>query len=492
MRLHYTNLLDSAVNITGSTSVLSIDSCVLSYGVDISDELSGGLAILLDLYNIHVSIRNVVSTRNVAKRGANFLFGIRDNIGSIKIINSTSSLANHLPPHVRDEALYGAGFALVHRLSDTPIQMPTTAKTLLYISDSKFYDNNGVGFHFQQMAFEGNDNVKYDVIICNSSFQNHVNPSGSGVITVFNLRRLIIFNSTFAINKQTALQAFDSTLYFEGQIIFSGNNGTLGGALMLQGGSKFYLMPNTHVQIVSNHAKRGGGIYVEDENARAIPYVCFFQVFDLHYPYFDSMITLENNTADEAGSAVYGGDIDNCATNEYGVNSSTLFTAVFKISDTPSNVSQISSNPFAVHVCNHWSDTGSETYIVQVYPGQTLKVPVALHGQRNGFVPGIVHANLEDKSRDAHLAPLQETQEIVHSCKNLTYTISSTGHHEVIRLRADRVHYYESKSHILINATLLPCPPGFQISNFTAQCECDPMLQERGLLCNISGGTPLV
>jgi len=88
MLLYYgKNQPETLVTTTVTTSVLSIDSCVFSDGVDISDQLSGGLTILLNLYNIHVSIRNVVSTRNVAKRGANFLFGIRDNIGSIKIIN---------------------------------------------------------------------------------------------------------------------------------------------------------------------------------------------------------------------------------------------------------------------------------------------------------------------------------------------------------------------------------------------------------------------
>ena len=36
------------------------------------------------------------------------------------------------------------------------------------------------------------------------------------------------------------------------------------------------------------------------------------------------------------------------------------------------------------------------------------------------------------------------------------------------------------------------CPPGFQLSNVTAQCECVPLLKDRGLLCNISGAVPLV
>jgi len=81
------------------------------------------------------------------------------------------------------------------------------------------------------------------------------------------LRHLKIINCTFEMNAQTALQAFDSTLYFGGQVNFSGNHGRLGGALSLQGGSRFYLMPHSHVQITNNHAKRGGGIYIEDENA---------------------------------------------------------------------------------------------------------------------------------------------------------------------------------------------------------------------------------
>ena len=116
-------------------------------------------------------------------------------------------------------------------------------------------------------------------------------------------------------------------------------------------------------------------------------------------------------------------------------------------------MSQVSSNPLAVRVCNHWGDTGSE--IVHVYPGQSFKVLVVLYGQRNGSVPGIVRANLFKGSRDTHLAPLQETQEMGYVCENLTYTIFSTGHHELILLRVDGGQYYVWESWIIINATLL-------------------------------------
>ena len=96
------------------------------------------------------------------------------------------------------------------------------------------------------------------------------------------------------MKKQTALQVFHSTVYFGGHVIFSGNNGSLGGTIMLQGGSRFYLRPYTHIQMINNHAKKGGGIYVEDQNA-ATTIPCFFQIVGLQNPYshLDAMITLE-------------------------------------------------------------------------------------------------------------------------------------------------------------------------------------------------------
>ena len=185
-----------------------------------------------------------------------------------------------------------------------------------------------------------------------------------------------------------------------------------------------------------------------------------------------------------------GRKIDQClfyTNNEIIVHGSTVFTNMFKIISTPSTKSQVSSNPVEVHVCKH-----KEHFQSGVYPGQILKIPVVLYGQRDGSVPGIVRGELVNKSQGAHFAPLQETQTTGYSCTNLLYTIFSLEHYELILLRVDGLIFNEEKSFILINVTLLPCPPGFQLSNLTAQCECNPLLKERGLSCNISGTAPLV
>ena len=512
MYLFYESLPKSA---TGNTnSVMSIDSCVFRSGAAISEK-SSGLSVYL--YTAVESkpdgFENVVSKRSLEY----VTVGNRD----IHVASLT----------------YGYMLGTNHPILSPQIVTNTQTLLSVHISDSKFIDNIGGGVNIE--LYTGYKNTKYQVIIKNCSFQRNLSPVGSGlriaqpivlptksglevliqdtnfmydtvhaiqrkfsntdgfnVVAVYKLKHMQIINCTFAMNKQTALQVFDSTVYFGGHAMFSGNNGSLGGAMMLQGSSEFYLMPHAHIQITNNRAKRGGGIYVEDQNA-ATTIPCFFQIVELEYPYshLDAMITLENNTAQEAGNAVYGGRIDQCyllTSSQQFVYNSTAFTRIFNIVNSSSPVSQVSSNPVAVHVCKHKNITGSKVHEDQVYPGQMLKVPVVLYGQRNGSVPGIVRGELLNKSRGAHFAPLQETQETEYSCTNLTYTIFSTGHHESILLRVDDVQYYEEKTQALVNVTLLPCPPGFKLSNLTTQCECNPLLKDKGLSCNISGAIPLV
>ena len=326
--------------LSGRPNMISIDSCVFSDGVGITEgRLSSGLGISginKFQYKIDISICNVVSTRNIAQRGANFVFYLRSYIGSIKMINITSSMANYL---LSPEKTGSAGFELTAMDS-----IPTSNQTLLHISDSRFYDNNGGGIIIN--LINRYINVKYliqviikncsfhknqkqagsgallrelgvlsrisnlNVLVQDSNFTNHITPqqifnltSSLNVVGVYRLRNLKIINCTFAMNQQTALQAFDSTIYFGGHVIFSGNKGTFGGSMLLQGGSTFYLMAHTYIQIDNNHAKRGGGIYVEDDNI-ATTNPCFFQQLDLQYPQINAVITLVNNTADEAGSAL--------------------------------------------------------------------------------------------------------------------------------------------------------------------------------------------
>ena len=539
-------------NITNS--VLTIDSSVFSNGVDVSSrsvvgfgpsyyKTASGLGIVfsnLVEHKVDVLIRNVVSTKNVAVTTASNLCVVSyGNLGVVRIINTTSSMADQKRPNTT--AFSTAGMQFFYSALQFS-QTITANQTLLYISDSTFNDNIGGGIYIsvqkryndinywviiKNCSFESNIAITVgdlsiqvtvpsvtsllEVLVEDSNFTNHTRQTAiaddtadlgiGSVVSVHRLQSAKFINCKFKMNKQTALFSYDSTLYFGGDVIFSGNNGTFGGALKLRGESIFYLMPNTSVQITNNHAKRGGGIFVEDERAEEAGHLCFFKIMEYHLDdIIDPMVFLVNNTAEEAGSALYGGDVDYC----YIYSSSLdiplgikIFGSLFEISEVPSSpVSIVSSDPFKVHLCTQKWITNElfETQTVYVYAGQNFKIPVVLYGQWNGSVPGIVHANFIKKSRDTVLGSLQETQQVRFSCTTLMYTVFTTAHDEELILSVNGLNsqFANDMGQVKIVINLVPCPPGFHLSDLTAQCECAQQLQEKGLLCNITGTIPLV
>ena len=123
-----------------------------------------------------MSIRNVLSTRNIALSGANFFFDLHGYIWHVNIINSTSSMANYLQSPDKSSP-YPAGFVFLYSAINPSVQIPTTYKytggnlTLLRISDSKFYDNVGGGVVIDLL--KGYINIAYQIIIKNCSFQRN-------------------------------------------------------------------------------------------------------------------------------------------------------------------------------------------------------------------------------------------------------------------------------------------------------------------------------
>ena len=121
-----------------------------------------------------------------------------------------------------------------------------------------------------------------------------------------------------------AIFAHDSTVGIKSRtsVIFSGNIGYKGGALALIDDSFIKLKAPIKVYFLKNHAEHSGGaIYVKDYRVESfskgsLP-LCFFQIEDSHLdsPLEELSIMLENNTAQHAGSALYGGWVDYCQAN---------------------------------------------------------------------------------------------------------------------------------------------------------------------------------
>ena len=126
----------------------------------------------------------------------------------------------------------------------------------------------------------------------------------------------------------------NNTLTFNGTIYFTNNghfgkgvsqvNGyNYGGGVFMGLISTFSILPNTTVYWENNHASVGGAIYVIDVSPTTSyctllgPYgakeECFFQLPGQNLSNgIDVRLVFKNNSADIAGSVLYGGEIDNC------------------------------------------------------------------------------------------------------------------------------------------------------------------------------------
>ena len=315
-----------------------------------------------------------------------------------------------------------------------------------------------------------------------------------------------------------AIFAQDSTIRIKSHtsLMFSGNIGYRGGALALIDTSFIKLKAPIQVQFLQNHAEHcGGAIYVN----KAALTVCFFQIQDPHsetqhlvLKQFDP-IKLENNTAQHAGSALYGGWVDYCKANiglQYPVYGTEVFDTIFRKHNDNHDLSVVSSNPTRICVCvNSIPNCNITQYNVTAYPGEIFQIPAVAVGQRFGTVPFTVYARFVIPYTKAipQMEVLYYTQTVEWRCTNLTYSIRSANRFEIMQLLVDRFDVLDSKRieeqlllkyHTSIrtnfvdfqmNITLQVCPLGFVFIEHSMKCECASMLRQHKIPCNISTQT---
>ena len=256
--------------------------------------------------------------------------------------------------------------------------------------------------------------------------------------------------------------------------------------------------PDTTVYWENNHGNLGGAIFVDDSSN---PFIyctqvekstneCFFQL-----PYqnmsssLDVQFFFKNNSADDAGSVLYGGAIDNCKLSHEldSCSSGEVFDKIVHIEDE-NTTSSISSYPFRICPCENNLPNCFKSYIyIKVYPGETLKVSVAAVGQRYGTVAAEIRSGFRSKiDRDANLIGSQYLQPVNNTCTTLNYTIFSLSDSVILSLYAEipcSTFGYALNISLTINQT---CPPGFNISESERACVCEKRLQRFTNSCNIT------
>ena len=376
---------------------------------------------------------------------------------------------------------------------------------------------------------------------CSTFSGNSAQYSAGGI---YSRNSTLMFNGSTSFTSNSGqllgggIYGLETLLYFTGNNSFTANTAARGGGEYLVNSINF-LSQSASVTMDSNNATEyGGAVYVEDSDPISYCFPeainlenCPFQVDDVFQASYDEAIQLfqisvnptasrqffqsnkstalkirpllnitlhfSSNHAKRAGSAVYGGSIDNCASHLGYYVPVFLIQGVVSFNWYVPNLelepNGISSDPFQVCLCKDGGincNTSELDRQMPVYPGQLLKLPVVATGQRDGIVPAVVRALFNATHKNVSLAPFQDAQNVLNSCTELHYQVhSSTANiSDTLVLYAEGPCSTDGKT-LDISLEFLDCPPGFRLNPSEGTCECERRLQEYTTRCNITERT---
>jgi len=300
----------------------------------------GGLSVLIMGNRIaakptcYLRVSNCVFQSGVSQTGGGAYIMVKFTVDHFDdVVNKTHEWMSILHSHfVGNTGLYGGGLAvnILYSPSSNQLFDLSALVSTVYVQNTTFTDNaawSGSAVYvthtmldplavggLQQFIFE-NTSFQHNHRKINASLLPRNNIPGLESTAYFmNIQNVTISNCEFILNNGTALTAEQSNIIFTGDVLFRENWGTFGGALSLLYSFQF-LLPQTKLLFLNNHAEGfGGAIYYllpAEKNVVRRPDSCFITIL---VPYPNSItpedsgvsVDLINNTAVEAGDAMYG------------------------------------------------------------------------------------------------------------------------------------------------------------------------------------------
>ena len=475
-------VLGSNLRFTGNTTFLdnsatTSESCPQTY----NEEVVVGGGVIYASYN---TVLNFIGTSNFIGNSAGIGGG---GGGAIYASDNTVLRFSGINNFINNSAFsnLGGGGGAIYASDNTVLRFNGTNK---FINNSAFFNLGGGGG-----AIYASDNT---VLRFNGTnkFINNSADNGGAIYTDTN--NTLIFNGTIY---------FISNGHYGGGVDTQ-NGYTQGGGVFMGLKSTFSIFSSTTVYWENNHANLGGAIYVSDASplsyctsvATVVPKEeCFFQLPGQNLSNgIDAQLIFRNNTADVAGSVLYGGAIDNCKLSHDSHSSGEVFDMLVHIEDNNeidyNTTSSISSVPFKICPCvNNHSDCDDVflEFPRTVYPGETFQVFVAVFGQRNGTVPSTVRSMIDQTLSPGDLLESQRLQQARSTCTKFNYTVLSLSEIVSIQLYAEGSPCSGLDFPLEISVNLNPsCPPGFSISDLKQSCVCEQRLAKYTGNCNITNG----
>ena len=264
---------------------------------------------------------------------------------------------------------------------------------------------------------------------------NNVNDGESPFFSIdsnlwFLANSLIIFENNTG-SQSGGITFINTEVIFKGgsNLVFTSNRGKRGGAMAFYAQSHITFNGGvTNLTFMNNYASIvGGAIYVQDSDyARIEGYHAFFSKIQnsVKKPTFH----FSNNTAIQAGDALYGG----------GGNANDI-----KFNNTASTGwSLAATTPFRICTCenskpkckNRSRKNRIYTKHTDLLPGQTFNFEVVAVGYWDGVVPANIHAEFRYRIKEKLPKP-QQIQSVGRTCTNLSYTIFFSDNEEILKLQ---------------------------------------------------------
>ena len=443
---------------------------------------------------------------------------------SVRMINGEMSASIILQSNTSQYNLYvcdlmsfgGNGLVLLHeatsdvhtpmiRIQDSIISQSSFVALVLgwfsstsgiFRIDSSIFQDSVGGYGFgsalQIVSDQGRENLQ--IILHNTTFKNNSYESildGYGEISsvavtvgILNARNFMISNCTFSNNEGSGLGLINTIVTFRGQNNFINNRGYSGGGIYMASGSYLYLTSDANLSFINNYANTTGGAInvgqtvINFSIAFSVAFSdsakyftsCFYQFVDgsqsKHF-YFNS------NTAETAGSVIYGGSVGNCFLENRNLDEPTDFFLAISTFVNQSGYSLISSEPRGVCFCiDSEPDCSLSNMARSASPGENVKFSVALIGQYNNLTTGVIKSFTGSRSSDTQLQEVSSA-----ACIIITHTIELDDLHNQVSISVTpnsfESNFYQPPKTVIVQ--IKPCPPGF----------CLVKTQHNRLVCGI-------
>ena len=384
--------------------------------------------------------------------------------------------------------------------SVTDIAMYITNCTFRILQLNGNYGQMYIEGFSKNQVFVSNSLIMYTVLLLEAA-EVYVRNSTFNFALVGAIRSTMVCSGiVYFQNSYTHLSGGAVALYSSSVLIidkyasvnFVNNNATNGGALFIDQSSTINFTSPCNVTFINNTAYlSGGAIYVQEVNRLFEKSRCFFQFNETsNTEQYDVNVYFEGNHADEAGSVLYGGAIDNCilyCNNMCNSSSGSIFDMITHVGNHDDSVSIYSSDPIMICYCNlsmplNCSDTLNNSIVI--YPGEEIPLPIITLGQRNGAAPGIIYIYYND-GRDVIIISVLRSKNLC-DVYSIPYRKEIGLYYQFMTIRSSLI-FRSGIDTIALNISVLPCPIGFDIDNTLFKCICNDLLQSHGLTCEIKG-----